>query len=75
MALSFSTNDQAAIAKTVKTHIETSIQDLHKCFEVKRCVEWIQQHEYKNVALQFPDSLMTYSPRVSQQIEDGLGQK
>ena len=75
MALAFSSSDEAAIDRSVQTQTEIQIQDVHACFEVERCVQWIQQNKFKTVTLQFPDALMRYSPRVSRLIEDGVGQK
>ena len=74
MALAFSTNEQAAFSKSVNT-VETHVRDLGECFEITRCVQWIQENQHKSVALQFPDALIKYCPQVSQKIEESLGQK
>ena len=75
MAVAFSSNDETAITKSIETHFETEIENIETCFEIERCVDWIKVGEHKTVALQFPDSLMKYSPQVASAIESKLEQK
>lgn len=77
MSVQFSSNDKAVIDREVETSDNDKIQedDLSEVFETSRCVQWVKDRGLKKVALQFPDSLMCYSPRVAQLIENDLSEK
>ena len=75
MAVAFSSNDEASIERSIETFQDTNIENIDLCFEIERCVEWIRLADLKTVALQFPDSLIKYSPHVASAIESKLDQK
>ena len=77
MSVQFSSNDKTVIDREVETTDTDKIQedDLSEVFEISRCVQWVKDQGLKKVALQFPDSLMQYSPRVAQLIENDLSEK
>ena len=75
MAVAFSSNDETSNFDTIETFPQAQIDDIYSCFEIERCIDWIQLAEHKTVALQFPDSLMKYSPHVASAIESKLNQK
>jgi diphthamide synthase subunit DPH2 len=75
MAVAFSSNDETSNFDTIETFPQTRIEDIYSCFEIERCIDWIQLAEHKTVALQFPDSLMKYSPHVASSIESKMNQK
>ena len=75
MAVAFSSNDETSNFDTIETFPQVQIEDIYSCFEIERCIDWIQLAEHKTVALQFPDSLMKYSPHVASAIESKLNQK
>ena len=75
MAVAFSSNDETAITQSIDNFTDTKIENVEACFEIERCVNWIKSNQHKTVALQFPDSLMKYSPQVASYIESKLEQK
>ena len=75
MAVAFSSTDESSNFDTIETFSQTEIEDIYSCFEIERCIDWIQLAEHKTVALQFPDSLMKFSPHVASAIESKLNQK
>jgi hypothetical protein len=76
MAVPFSANDQEVINRTIELQSDAgnTIEDIFTVFEVTRCIDWINENNLTNVTLQFPDSLISYSPAVALAIEHGLGQ-
>ena len=40
------------------------ITDLALYFETVRSAAWCKEHQFSNVALQFPDTLLAYAPQV-----------
>jgi hypothetical protein len=76
MAVPFSANDQEVINRTIELQSDAvnTIEDIFTVFEVTRCIDWINENNLTNVTLQFPDSLISYSPAVVLAIEHGLGQ-
>lgn len=75
MAVPFSSDDKAAIEKTLEDDRTFVINNLEVSFEVDRCAQWIQESAHKIVALQFPDSLMSYAPSVASAIESKIDQR
>lgn len=75
MAVPFSSDDKAAIEKQLEDDTTLIIEDLEASFEVDRCAQWIKDNACKIVALQFPDSLMSYAPSVASAIESRIDQR
>ncbi len=72
MAVAFSTSDETVIRKSV--HVPSAsmileVPDVAEAFEIQRCAAWIREKGHQVVALQFPDSLMHFSPKVAQLLE------
>ena len=55
----FSTNDEV-ITNSENTP-QTEVEEPHTYFEIQRCIEFINNGDYKSVVLQFPDELMSHS--------------
>ncbi|PIC45854.1 hypothetical protein B9Z55_005737 [Caenorhabditis nigoni] len=49
-----------------------SENDIHSFFEIEATSEWIRNSNHQRIALQFPDSLLPYSKRVTKLIEDEI---
>lgn len=45
--------------------------DFRELYEIERSLQFIQKFQAKNVALQFPDSLLPVSSRITSEIESG----
>lgn len=75
MSVNFSSNDKAAIDREVEVPNLIYVENVEEAFEIDRCVEWITSTDLKKVALQFPDYLVSHSPKVAQLIEAKLRQK
>ncbi|RUS80213.1 hypothetical protein EGW08_012038 [Elysia chlorotica] len=66
----FSASDDV-IHRTIECHtVKTSTDNLKIVYEIERCVTWIQQSNFKKVALQFPDVLLVDAPSVAKEIEN-----
>lgn len=76
MALAFSSNDQAVIDRKAEIPAaavaRTPDKDLEEKYELRRCTEWINKHQYKTVALQFPDEMLVDSVRVTLAIQKAV---
>ena len=73
MSLGFSSDDRSVLDRTVQD-VNTSTltidqEDLDDVFEIPRCVDWIQKEQKDVVALQFPDALLSYAPRIASRIQ------
>ena len=44
--------------------VTTKVDDISDFFEIEKCCSWCKQYGFVNVALQFPDNLLSYSPSV-----------
>ena len=68
MALALSSNDQIAIEKKVivQGHDDDLVtdQNLDEVFEIDRCLKWVQESDVKQIALQFPDGLLSFAPKI-----------
>ncbi len=76
MCLALYTDDKQVLGRSiVEVEEQASTNDLQSFFEISRCVDWIQKLALKNVALQFPDSLMSKSAVVALEIEKCVKQR
>lgn len=56
----FYTESEAVITRKIEAlTLETEEDKIENVYEIQKCISWINQHKYKQVALQFPDELMT----------------
>ncbi|XP_031556795.1 2-(3-amino-3-carboxypropyl)histidine synthase subunit 2-like, partial [Actinia tenebrosa] len=70
-ALPFSNNDKDIIDRHINvSSVKTdSLDKLKDIYEIEKTVEIISKHNYENVALQFPDSLLSDSSSVASLLE------
>ncbi|XP_067118340.1 2-(3-amino-3-carboxypropyl)histidine synthase subunit 2 isoform X2 [Centruroides vittatus] len=67
MALSFSSNDDKIIKKTISLNenLVISNDDIYSFYEIDRCIDWIKSNAFEKVALQFPDEMLKDSCQIS----------
>lgn len=77
MALAFSSNDEAIIKKAISLNenVVASEIDINSFYEVNRCIEWIQNSNFKKVALQFPDEMLKDSCQIALTIQKHTNSK
>ena len=71
--IEFSTGD--SIIHNIEVKEELFVEDPRDYFDIDKCVEFIKQGNHRNVCLQFPDELLSYSNSVSVMIEKLCGFK
>lgn len=77
MALAFSSNDEAIIKKAISLNenVVASEIDINSFYEVNRCIEWIQNSNFRKVALQFPDEMLKDSCQIALTIQKHTNSK
>ena len=71
--IEFSTGD--SVIHNIDVKEQLFIEDRRDYFDIDKCVEFIKQGNHRNVCLQFPDELLSYSNSVSVMIEKLCGFK
>ena len=71
--IEFSTGD--SIIHNIDVKEQLFVEDPRDYFDIDKCVEFIKQGNHRNVCLQFPDELLSYSNSVSVMIEKLCGFK
>ena len=77
MSTGMSSSDSDVIHRKLE-HLKlnhTAFEDLEDAFEIPRCLDWIASKNLERVTLQFPDSLLQYSARVAQILQEKLGKR
>uniref|UniRef100_K3WI16 2-(3-amino-3-carboxypropyl)histidine synthase subunit 2 n=1 Tax=Globisporangium ultimum (strain ATCC 200006 / CBS 805.95 / DAOM BR144) TaxID=431595 RepID=K3WI16_GLOUD len=77
VALAFESDDgsrviQATVEVLEQDGVRTDDVGFETYYEIARTLEQIRRGGYKNIALQFPDSLLPDAPRVQQELKNGL---
>ena len=71
MALSLSSHEEDALYRVVDSHdsfyIPTGVA-IDELFEIDRSLKWIEEKCLSRVTLQFPDSLLSYAPKVAEKL-------
>lgn len=67
--INFSTDNE--VIKRDETVDQSIIDDVKDYFEIHRCMDFVNNNNFKNVVLQFPDELMNYSKHVFEMISKG----
>jgi len=73
--LALSSDDKEVLDRSITSKQDLPDDDLESFFEINRCVEWIKKLDLKNVALQFPDSLIRNSAIIAMEIEKRAEQR
>jgi diphthamide biosynthesis protein 2 len=71
MAATFSTNAAVSLERQIEqdeNHVVTNLWDKN---ELERCSGWITDHGYLKVCLQFPDSYLSQSIEIAEQLKAG----
>ena len=72
MALSLSSHEEDALHRVVPSDDSLCIPngiELEEFFEIDRTVKWIEDKCLTRVTLQFPDSLLSYAPKVTEELK------
>jgi diphthamide biosynthesis protein 2 len=74
VALAFESDDgsrviQATVEVLEQDGVRTDDVGFETYYEIARTLEQIRRGGYKNIALQFPDSLLPDAPRVQQELK------
>ena len=75
MALSLSTNEEDAFLRVVDFGESLNIKSgetISELFEIERSHRWIEEMCLRKVTLQFPDSLLSYAPKVVESLQRRL---
>ncbi|KAF7213598.1 2-(3-amino-3-carboxypropyl)histidine synthase subunit 2 [Nothobranchius furzeri] len=71
MAEAFSSSSETVIRRSINVEVKanTSGEKLEEFYDIKETCEFIREHNFDKVALQFPDELLVDSVAVAQEIE------
>ncbi|XP_026217355.1 2-(3-amino-3-carboxypropyl)histidine synthase subunit 2 [Anabas testudineus] len=71
MADAFSSSSEMVIQRVVDVAVKTNAapEKLEELYDIKKTCDFITQHQFKKVALQFPDELLVDSVAVAAEIE------
>ncbi|KAF7660904.1 hypothetical protein LDENG_00272870 [Lucifuga dentata] len=71
MADAFSSNSESVIQRVVDVTVKTKapLDKLEELYQIKKTCDFISQHHFEKVALQFPDELLADSVAITAEIE------
>ncbi|XP_023121109.1 2-(3-amino-3-carboxypropyl)histidine synthase subunit 2 [Amphiprion ocellaris] len=71
MADAFSSSSETVIQRVVDVTVRTNtpVEKLEELYQIKKTCDFICEHQFKKVALQFPDELLGDSVAVSEEIQ------
>ncbi|XP_056290313.1 2-(3-amino-3-carboxypropyl)histidine synthase subunit 2 [Pseudoliparis swirei] len=77
MADAFSSSSETVIQRAVDVAVKiaTPLEKLEEFYQIKKTCDFISEHEFKKVALQFPDELLVDSVAVAVEIESNSNAK
>ncbi|XP_047424695.1 2-(3-amino-3-carboxypropyl)histidine synthase subunit 2 [Mugil cephalus] len=77
MADAFSSSSENVIQRVVEVTVKTStpVEKLDELYQIKETCDFIREHQFKKVALQFPDELLVDSVAIAEEIERNSGAK
>uniref|UniRef100_A0A182W8D4 2-(3-amino-3-carboxypropyl)histidine synthase subunit 2 n=1 Tax=Anopheles minimus TaxID=112268 RepID=A0A182W8D4_9DIPT len=62
--------NQTPFPVSSENHVE--LYDIWNSKQKQRCLRWIEKHNLKRVALQFPDSILHYSVQIVEELQSAL---
>ncbi|XP_069554084.1 2-(3-amino-3-carboxypropyl)histidine synthase subunit 2 [Brachyistius frenatus] len=77
MADAFSSSSETVIQRVVDVTVKTNTPEekLQELFQINKTCDFIREHQFQKVALQFPDELLVDSVAVSEEIRTNTGAK
>lgn len=71
MADAFSSSSETVIQRVVDVTVKTNtpVEQLEELYQIKKTCDFILEHQFQKVALQFPDELLVDSVTIAEEIE------